>query len=195
MNDTVSGAVLAGGQSRRMGEDKALLPLGNQIVIQQVYKRMKEAVGHVVVNRAETIYGIDAVYIQDSYKDCGPLGGLHAVLQQTNSKYVVLAACDTPFVEPQVIQRLISEIDNHTEAVIPVYGGRNQPLLGIYHKTLALKAEELLRDGQRKMQSLLEQANVKYADNFKGLNKDAVYWHFFNMNTKEDYERALSYIS
>ncbi|WP_082234043.1 molybdenum cofactor guanylyltransferase [Halobacillus massiliensis] len=191
----ISGAILAGGHSRRMGEDKALLPLSHDIVAGHIYKKMKEMFEQVTVNRPEKLPGINTIYIEDIYKDCGPLGGLHAVLKKADTAFTALAACDMPFIEPAVIRQLALTIDKDTEAVVPVFNGRNQPLSGIYHKSLASQAEQLLQNDERKMQSLLDNVCVRYVRNFDSIDPSAVEWHFFNMNTKTDYEMALSHFN
>ncbi|MFC7060393.1 molybdenum cofactor guanylyltransferase [Halobacillus seohaensis] len=189
MEVSIGGAILAGGGSTRMGTDKANLYVGTETVLTRTYNVLKEEVASVLINRNEAGVG----FINDIYKNSGPLAGLHAVLDYASNDYVAVAACDTPFIDSKVIQRLLAHTTEGTDAIIPVYDGRIQPLSGIYHKRLAEDCERLLSEGERKMQSLLSQCRVTYVTDFSGIPSNTVYWHFFNMNTKEDYEEALKY--
>ncbi|MCP3025910.1 molybdenum cofactor guanylyltransferase [Halobacillus sp. A5] len=191
--ENVSGAILAGGGSTRMGRDKAGLSLGDRSVIESIYRVMSQAFSNIIINRSRPLT-LNAVYIEDYYKQHGPLGGLHAVLSSAGSEYVYVTACDTPFIQGEVIQFLRTSLTPGIDAVVPVYEKRVQPLAGIYHTRVEKYCAQLLEEGERKMQSLLDQINVLYVADFPGISDSNLCWHFFNMNSREDYRTALEKI-
>ncbi|UOR12517.1 molybdenum cofactor guanylyltransferase [Halobacillus amylolyticus] len=121
----ICGAILAGGGSTRMGTDKAVLPIGGQTVLERIMNVMEQVCDHVVVNRNQPLTKIvpRVEYIRDEYSDAGPLAGLHAVLKNTKEPAVLLSACDTPFIQEDVLRLLLDKRSNETSAIVPVHGG------------------------------------------------------------------------
>ncbi|WP_431799190.1 molybdenum cofactor guanylyltransferase [Halobacillus andaensis] len=189
----MSGAILAGGGSTRMGRDKSELVIGEVTVLERIGAILKRNFSQIIINRNNPA-SVQAVYVKDQYEQHGPLGGLHAVLSETPTQYVFVSACDTPFLKTEIIEFLLSRLTSDIDAVIPVYNGRSQPLSGIYRKELAQRCALLLEKGERKMQSLLNVSTVIYVENFPAIDPEELYWHFFNMNTGKDYEAALKKI-
>ncbi|GGF09813.1 putative molybdenum cofactor guanylyltransferase [Halobacillus andaensis] len=175
-----------------MGQDKAELQLGSQTVIERIFTTLQRSFTTVMINRS-TPLPLQATYVADDFKDHGPLGGLHAVLKAAKTGYVYVTACDTPFIDRDVIESLMAHLSNDVDAVIPVYQGKVQPLAGVYATSLEKECKQLLEDGERKMQSLFDQCNVTFVDQFN-LEENKLNWHFFNMNTKEEYELAQRYV-
>ncbi|UOQ93521.1 molybdenum cofactor guanylyltransferase [Halobacillus shinanisalinarum] len=191
-DEPICGAILAGGGSTRMGTDKAVLPLGEQTVLECIINVMEQVCGHVVVNRNKPLTSITSKieYIHDEYSDAGPLAGLHAVLKNTKEPAVLLSACDTPFIQEDVLRYLLEQRSNQTTAIVPVHEGRIQPLSAIYQGDLLPIIEQLLSDGKRSMRCLLDQIDVQYVSIFPSIPMDRLNDHFFNMNTQGEYEQA-----
>ncbi|MEZ5428075.1 MAG: molybdenum cofactor guanylyltransferase [Pyrinomonadaceae bacterium] len=151
-SDPPEGFVLAGGRSRRMGRDKALLPFGGRNFLENASGILMPFCPKVsaVFNRdqrdlAEKLPpGVASVF--DQLEDRGPLGGIHAALQNCVSKRAFVLACDLPFITKDVIEKLISCDENLSAAVVPVQpDGRFQPLCAIYRKDECLPhLEEIL---------------------------------------------------
>ncbi|MFG6148746.1 molybdenum cofactor guanylyltransferase [Halobacillus sp. B23F22_1] len=192
MNYEVSAAVLAGGGSTRMGQDKAELHLGSQTVIERIFTTLQRSFTTVIINR-NTPLSLQSSYVADEFKDHGPLGGLHAVLKAATTRYVYVTACDTPFIDRDVIESLMAHLSDDVGAVIPIYQGKVQPLAGVYAKSLERVCKQLLENGERKMQSLFDQCDVTFVDQFN-LEENKLNWHFFNMNTKEEFELAQRHV-
>ncbi|MGP4075266.1 molybdenum cofactor guanylyltransferase [Halobacillus sp. K22] len=183
------GVILAGGGSTRMGKDKAWLNLGGQPVVVRILNELQKTVSTVVMNQNdETDLPIPS--IQDIYRDAGPLGGLHTVMKRREEEWFFLSACDTPFIHKSVYDYLSSFANETSDAVIPEYEGRLQPLSGIYRKSCLPIVEKLLDNGERKVIFLLEQVNSVYVSDFRPLSREVVNRHFFNMNTPDDYLKA-----
>ncbi|MFD2925747.1 molybdenum cofactor guanylyltransferase [Halobacillus naozhouensis] len=188
----ICGAVLAGGGSTRMGTDKAVLPLGDQTVLERITNELSHCCDRVVINRDQpfptTALTIDVVH--DTFLDAGPLAGLHAVLKNGSESFVLLSACDTPFIQKEVFHEMFQAFSKEKHAIVPIYENRIQPLSGIYRRSLLPVVERLLQEGQRSMRSLLDQINVQYMSDFRSISEEAAADHFFNMNTQEEYDTA-----
>nr|WP_255349881.1 molybdenum cofactor guanylyltransferase [Halobacillus sp. BBL2006] len=188
-SENTCAAILAGGGSTRMGEDKGNLIVGGFTVEERIMEELGCLTSFVVLNKnKKSLFEIPT--IPDVYEDAGPLGGLHAVIEARNEEWFIVSACDTPFIDRNVYQHLMRFICEGTQAVIPVYDGRFQPLSGIYHKSVSDELTALLQAGHRKVAKLLDNVNTYYVTDFNSLPKKTVENHFFNMNTPGDYELA-----
>lgn len=185
---TLTSLLLAGGGSTRMGEDKASLKLGDQTVLDTIAQELREVTPSIIVNSNVAREGYEVK--GDLFLDAGPLGGLHAGMYEESADWFILSACDTPFIQKAVYHYLLEQRTEDTQAIIPVYQGRHQPLSGIYHQSVFEPLESLLNEGERKMTRLFDDILVTYIDAFVGLSSTVLAWHFFNMNTPEEYRQA-----
>lgn len=184
------GVVLAGGGSTRMGSDKSQLLLGEKTTLERITWTLNKITPTIVINQNEHRHHKYPV-IADQFIGAGPLAGLQAVLCERKEDWFLLSACDTPFIQKEVYEHLLTYADRTTEAVIPCYGGRYQPLSGIFHRNVLVHVEDLLKKGERKVSRLFDEIDVRTVDRFEGLSEDLLESHFFNMNTKMEYEKAL----
>ena len=175
--------ILAGGQSRRMGTNKALLPVEGETVISRIVKEARRLDGEIllVTNQPKEYEFLHLPHAGDLREGMGPLAGLEAGLLVSKTEKNLLLACDVPFFQAGIGKRLLHYLD-HYELAVPVAEGRRHPLCAAYRKSLLPTIQKTLDAGQRRMDSLLDTAKVKLV---KGENPH----YFFNMNTKEDYQR------
>ncbi|MCA0970408.1 molybdenum cofactor guanylyltransferase [Halobacillus litoralis] len=185
---TLAGVILAGGGSSRMGRDKASLPLGSRTVLARIYSQLHEVTSHIVVNSNIERSGFEPV--PDRYVDGGPLAGIQAGMQAAGAEWVVVSACDTPFIHPDIYKELLSYRDSKFEAIIPFHKGRHQPMSGVYHISLLPLLDELMNNDEKRMRALYERINMKPVHSFQTVSESVLSHHFFNMNTLEDYEEA-----
>lgn len=185
---SLTSLILAGGGSSRMGQDKAILSLGHKTVLDRIYTTLSSLTGSVIVNSNVDRTGYKTV--SDKYQDGGPLAGLHSGFLATEGDWLVVSACDTPFIHLSVYEELLQRIDRDTQAVIPYFRGRHQPMSGIYHRSVLEVLEGLLQSGERKVSCLLERIQVNDVHEFEGVSQSVLAEHFFNMNTLSDYEEA-----
>ena len=156
--------IMAGGRSSRMGQDKALVRLGGQTLLERAVETWSDwggglflSVGHP--ERA-ALAPKGAVPVADRYPDCGPLGGLHAGLAVCPTPLLLLCAVDTPLLGPEQAEGLAAAIGT-ADACVYTVEGRPQPLFGLYRTTTCLPvAERLLAAGERRMRTLLVQVNT-----------------------------------
>lgn len=181
-------AVMAGGRSSRMGEDKLMLTLGGETLLDRAVREYSSRFDTVLLSVADAgKYDTAAEPVEDIYPGCGPLGGLHAVLLRTEDEGVFIAAADMPFATAEAAEKLIA-LCGDAEACVPLDAdGRPEPLFAYYKKCLAGRAEENLRQGRRAMRSLLAQARVRTVP----AAELGVPRLLENLNTPEEYRRAV----
>jgi molybdopterin-guanine dinucleotide biosynthesis protein A len=177
------GFILAGGQSRRMGRDKAQLQLGDQTFTEIISDTLLQITDSIRVVRAA----------QDIYPDWGALGGLHAALARCKREWAIVVACDLPFVTAQLLHYLASLREQH-DAVVPVQADeRPQPLCALYRIDSCLpRATELIETGHRRPVDLLELVNTRWVPFTELRNLDQAEKFFVNINTPDDYDAVTT---
>ncbi|GIW09650.1 MAG: putative molybdenum cofactor guanylyltransferase [Dehalococcoidia bacterium] len=185
-----SGVVLAGGQSRRMGRPKALLPFATGTLLEWVVRRVRLVCAEVVVVAREGVVSPGLTVVTDRFADAGPLAGLHAGLLAVHGEDCLVVACDLPFVQPPLLQLLREQLAGW-DAVVPLVAGHPEPLCAAYRRAVALPAEALLREGGGSLRELLARLQVCFLgeDVLRAADPELV--SFFNLNTPADYQLAL----
>ena len=182
--------VLAGGQSRRMGDDKTRLVLGGATLLQSVIGLMQPLFARVVVSVRDYRPEIDAPQVCDAYPDAGPLAGLCAGLAHAGSDWIFAVAADMPFVQAALIERL-AEQRGACQAVVPVVQGHPQPLAAFYAASCLDPLQVILRGGgKRSLRSALEALDVRYVDESELLAVDPGLRSFFDLDTPQDLAAA-----
>ena len=119
--------ILAGGESKRMGQDKARLVLDGQTLLQHVIATMQQVFPHVILSVSEPRPEIELLQVCDDPSVHGPLAGVLAALDHVTTQWAFIIACDMPFVQPSLIV-LLSQYRQTCQAVVPVVHGHPQPL-------------------------------------------------------------------
>lgn len=186
----VAGVILAGGESSRMGRNKALLEVNGERMVETAYRRIAELFDEVLlVTNTPEIYGfIPCRKIADIYPGMGPLGGIHAALSGCNAERAFVTACDMPSLNPQLIREL-SSMQGGTDVVIPETPGGLEPLHAVYAKSCLPMMEIILRAGERRILSFFDQAQVRLVPRGRIAALDPDFSSFRNINTPEDYQR------
>ncbi|HEX6885755.1 MAG TPA: molybdenum cofactor guanylyltransferase [Planctomycetota bacterium] len=151
------GVVFCGGQSRRMGRDKALIVLGGATLIERATRVLLELTPRVLLACGPTPrypeLGFECVL--DGAPDLGPLGGLEAALarmEAAGGRYVVAVACDMPRVTAEVLRRLLACARAEAAGVTLVAsGGREEPLCAVYDVAVLPAVRRALAAGERRM--------------------------------------------
>ena len=208
----VTGVILAGGQSRRMGQNKALIQLGDDSLIEHVIRRM-----HLVVEELLLITNTPAEYAHlnvpmydDIIPDTGALGGIYTGLTHASYDAVVCVGCDNPFLVPNLLTYLVSVLDEY-DAVMPYTYSRNkdigvrnpshrdnritlQTLCAAYAKRSLSIIELMLQESELRVHALAERAHIQRVSPEVWQRFDSEGMSFFNINTPEDFEKADSYL-
>ncbi len=154
--------ILTGGDSRRMGQDKASLLLGERSLLQHVISIVRPLFREAIISVRQSRAEITLPQVCDDPKHRGPLAGLAAGLQNAKTPWVFVLACDMPFIEQAVIERLARFRDGH-QAVVPMVQGYPQPLAAFYAVSCAGSVLECLNgDGKRSLRELLDKLQVRY---------------------------------
>ena len=187
------GFILAGGASSRMGRDKARLTLGGRTFTQRVGAALGAVALKVsVVSARPESNELDFPVVEDVYRDCGALGGLHAALLACRAPWAAVVSCDLPFVTGELFARLGELRTTDADAVVPRQpDGRPQPLCAFYATARCLElAARLLDEGERRPRVLLQQARTRWVAPRELADLRDAELFFLNVNTPEDYERA-----
>lgn len=187
----VAGVILAGGESSRMGRNKALMEVNGERMVETAYRRMAELFDEVllVTNTPETYEFIPCRKIADIYPGMGPLGGIHAALSNCAAERAFVTACDMPGLNPRLIREL-SSMSSGVDVVIPETPGGLEPLHAVYSKSCLPKMEKMLRGGERRILSFFDLAQVRLVPRGKIAVLDPDYASFRNVNTPEDYQKV-----
>lgn len=189
-----SAVILAGGRSRRMGADKATLPLAGQTLLQCVAQCVAPLFGELLVSVREKRPDLPWPQVCDAHAGAGPLAGLCAALGEARTPWVFAVATDMPFVAPALIE-LLARRRAGFDAVVPRVHGHPQPLAAFYSRAClapfgALLAETETHGGRRSLRAALERVNVCYVDEPELLVADPGLASFFDLDTPQDLAAA-----
>lgn len=191
MIEDCTAIILAGGNSQRMGRDKANLTLGEKTLLQTVTATMQQLFPQVIVSVRQLRAAVDLPQICDEQPDGGPLAGLAASLNQVTTPWIFAVACDMPFVVPAVIEQLGRHRARH-QAVVPVVHGHPQPLAAFYAASCLTIMRANLASQQKSLKNILKQLDVCYVDEAEMLKSDPQLRSFFDLDTPQDVAAALN---
>lgn len=187
---TSCGAViLAGGQSRRMGQCKAMLDLGGMTLLDRLAAQLADFDELMISANNEAIEKLGrGRVVRDIFPGLGPLAGLHAALSHTEKAYVFCIPCDMPCFTSELAAAMLDAFPRDGLAMVCEDGtGRIHPLCGIYSKKLLSVMERRLCQEQLRMMEFLKEAQAAYFQT-AGRFPDTT---FLNVNTPEDFSQAL----
>lgn len=188
---TRAAIVLCGGQSTRMGRDKASLPFGDDTLLTRAIRIVSSVVEDVVVvARRDQAIPDGLVVVRDPVDDQGPLAGLITGLHASRGELVFVTACDMPLLQPAVITRLFDLIGD-ADVCVPVTGEHTMTLCAVYRRSVLPYADALLAAGQRSVRALIERVNAKHIEAAEFRDLDPELDSFFSCDTPERYEQAL----
>lgn len=187
----VSGFVLAGGKSTRMGQDKATLTLNGRTLLEHALAALHQVCRDVSILGRYELYGTLAPVYEDIYPGCGPLGGIHTALSNAQTPYSLIIAVDTPFLMPEFLSYLAERaIASDAVVITPEINDYTQPLCTVYSLDFLPIAEKAIKSGNFKIVPLFPRNQtlvIKEAE----LRRFAFGAEMFeNLNTPEDMERA-----
>ena len=184
--------VLAGGDSRRMGLPKATLPMGGTSLVGVVVEALRPLFRQVVVVTRDkaALPDLDVEILEDEHPLQGPLVGLVRGLSYSDAPWCFVAACDLPYLRPDVIREIAARLGG-CDAVVPEVNGRLQTLHAFYSSSCLPMAEELLAQGITSMKGLLAGCRVTELpqSGFSGISGGLD--SFRDLDTIEEYQAAL----
>ncbi len=183
----ISAIVLAGGQSRRMGRDKALIDYEGRPIIAHVIDTLHAVAEDIVVvsNRSDLYSPFGARVVADYDPPCGPLGGIAAGLQAVVHPLAVVVACDMPFLNVLLLRWLI-ELAEGYDAVVPQTGAEFEPLHAVYRRECYGPIVQRLERGERRVISFFADVRLRAVPEASWRVLDPDGHSLVNLNTPDD---------
>jgi len=187
----VTGVILAGGKSRRMGRDKAFLPFGKGLLIERVIEVIRRVTADVIVitNTPEQYQGFGLPMFADVIPEAGSLGGIYTGLVHARTPYSLCLACDMPFVKPEFL-RFLCDTAGEADVVIPRNAEDFQPLCAVYSQVCREPIRQKIEAERLKITGFFDQVRVRVIEGDFLTHYDPHDVMFFNANTPEEYEQA-----
>jgi FdhD protein len=185
----VTGAILAGGTSSRMGRNKALLEVNGSSIIAHTYRTLANLFHEVIIvtNTPDDYRFIPCRKVPDIYPEIGSIAGLHSALVNSRTERTFVTACDIPFVDQHIIRHLCGLLEETHDAVIPFSEGGQEPLHALYRSKCKDLFERAINNGELKIIDILPQINKRTVtwDEMRSVDGSDV--AFLNVNTPEEY--------
>jgi molybdenum cofactor guanylyltransferase len=191
----ISGIVLAGGKSLRLGHDKITEKIGGTSLIEKVVNCLEPLSEEIIIVTAKErtfteLAGRPKVkVIADLFPGQGSLGGVYTGLVKSGSFYNFVVAADMPFLNDPLLRYMIEAADDF-DFVLPRVGKWFEPLHAIYSRNCIPAIQCLLDQGKRMIVELFNHVRVRYIEETEIDRFDPEHLSFFNINTREDLERA-----
>lgn len=189
----VTGVLLAGGKSTRMGQDKRFLCIGGQTLLERGLCAMCALFQRVCVVIAQDGLPPPAQVpvFRDVVPDCGSLGGLYTGLREASTPYVFIAACDMPFLNSKLV-RYMNELKDEADIVVASWKNRIQPTHAFYSKRCAAIIENMIRTHEIKIQKVFQHPSlrVRFVMENEVSQIDPEGRSFININNPADLEAA-----
>ncbi len=181
----ITGIILAGGKSTRMGTDKALLEINGETLLSHAVKLCRSVCTQVLISSNSIDHEIEGIKrIPDEIKECGPMGGIYSCLKHAENKWSFVISVDAAFVTPEFVSFLVSRANNKYDAVVPVHKKGKEPLIALYNKSTLPFFKKNLEAGNYKMHFLLENLKTNFVDSNQWVEQNPHLFH--NINSPED---------
>ncbi len=193
-----SGVILAGGLSRRFsGINKAFLEVGGRRMIDSVYDVFKSVFDDIIIvtNQPWLYLDLDATLAADIFPVRSSLTGIHAGLFYSGNPFIFAAACDTPFLQADLVRLILSRIEPGAGVIAPETAAGMEPLCTAYAKTCLPVVERHLEQKIYKIQSFFKSLRVIRVPEETLRVADPELKSFFNINTAAELEQAEAWIA
>jgi FdhD protein len=184
----ITGVILAGGESLRMGCDKSLLPIDGARFIDHIYRRMDTLFDEVIIvtNSPGLYQDIPCRKVPDTYFRKGSLAGIHSGLHHAQTERIFVVACDMPLLSAELIRYICTSAED-AQVVIPKADDGLQPLHALYHKSCLAAVEEVLNSGRHRIIEFFPRVRVHAIDGEELAQLDPQGVSFRNINTPQEY--------
>jgi molybdopterin-guanine dinucleotide biosynthesis protein A len=184
--NNITGIILSGGQSLRMGENKAFIKIDGIPIINRIHSVFKKLFREVIIvtNQKELFSNFDAKIYVDIIPDCGVLAGLYTGLFFSSFPYSFCVACDMPYLKESVIEFLIGGL-NDFDVIVPKTADGLQPLHAVYSKKCLSAIRKTIQDGKSKILDFYPMVKIKLVEEQEFHFLDPGMESFINVNTPE----------
>jgi molybdopterin-guanine dinucleotide biosynthesis protein A len=201
--------ILAGGDNKRLPVIKGFIEIKGCKIIESNINLLRQIFDCVIISTNEPglYFYLGVPMVGDIVKHKGPMTGILSALVTLEPPEIFVTACDMPFIKPQLVKYIVNKWTqskgnsslitrqpspkNGWDAAIPVFDGKSQPLLGIYSKRIIRDMEDAIKKGNRSLREFLKRLDVIYIGEEEVRAIDPEGKSFVNINTLEDYEKAI----
>jgi len=186
----LTGAIFAGGRSRRFGSNKALISVGGVRLIDRVIESIQTICDPVllIANDLKPYYDVRAALVKDVMPHQGPLGAIYTALLFSPHEWVFVKATDMPYINLNVTRKMY-ELAVNCDGVAPVLDGRYEPLFALYSRRCIPAIAEILQSQERKVTSFYRRVKIRALEEDKWRAIDEEGRSFLNINTIEDWKK------
>lgn len=158
----ITGIILAGGKSSRMGSDKGFVMYKNKAFIQHIIEAIQPLVNDIIIVSNNPDYDIFKLKrVQDLIENAGPLAGVYTGLHYTSTENNLLVSCDVPLINTETLKKLTEQINDDHDVIQLESMGKTMPLIAMYKKRSKDICFTLLQDGERRLRKALKSMSVK----------------------------------
>jgi molybdopterin-guanine dinucleotide biosynthesis protein A len=185
--NSISGIILSGGKSSRMGENKAFIEIDGVPIIRRICNLFKTLFSEILIvtNEIELFQDFEAKIYHDLIPNQGALGGLYTGIYFSSFPHVFCVACDMPFLKGPVIRHLIEKMENY-DVVVPKTQDGLQPLHAIYSKNCLDPIRRIMERKHFKIIDIYPMVKVNVVEENEFRHLDATRESFLNVNTPEE---------
>jgi molybdopterin-guanine dinucleotide biosynthesis protein A len=188
-----TGVILAGGLNTRFdGTNKAFIRIGGECIIDRLHRTFSELFQEIILVNNEPLAYLerDMMITADLFPIRSSLTGIHAGLFFADCPYAFFTACDTPFLQKEMIELILNEIGPGTDVVVPKTLAGFEPLCAVYSKECLKLIENRLIQQKLKIRDFFKSLRLKKIPENVLREKDPELLSFFNINTPDDLEKA-----
>lgn len=190
----VTGIILAGGKSTRLGRNKAVEQVSGKPLIQHVYDNLKTVAGQIIIVSSRELAAISypegLEVLVDMYPGKGPLSGIFTGLSAAKYEYSIVVGCDMPFLNSKVLRYLVARAEG-CDAAVPKINSQLEPLHAVYSKSCIAAIKEQLEQDKLEIRALFPRINVRYIESDEYLEFDPDMISFVNVNNQADLDKAV----
>ncbi|MGQ9618290.1 MAG: molybdenum cofactor guanylyltransferase [Candidatus Aminicenantia bacterium] len=194
----MTGIILAGGEGKRLGKDKALIKLNSELLVKRILSILRESFEEVLIITSEeklkiferNLSGLNVKICPDIYNKKGALGGIHTGLNFSSNFHSFFVGCDTPFLNFHLIE-YFKEISDGNDVVVAKFNSKFETLHAVYSKKCIVYIEELIKKDNLRIFDFYDKVKLRIVDEIEVRRYDPKKLSFFNINTKEDLKKAI----
>ncbi len=192
MNPGITGIILAGGQSRRMGANKAFVRLNGKPLIGYALDALQKLTPEIILSvGAEPFQYENLPVVKDIYPGCGPAGGILSALRHSKTELNFVLSCDMPFVSGRLLKYILDQVlGNPADVTLPVdENGQWQTLCAIYSKNVVPRFEKAVLKRQLKLKGIISKTDYKLL----AIEKEHDFYHpnsFLNVNSPDELSQS-----
>lgn len=184
-NKNITGIILAGGNSNRMGQDKGLVLFQGKPFIAHIINVLAPVTNNIIIvsnHKKHDVFQLKR--ITDMITDAGPLAGLYTGLHHSKTENNIVLSCDIPLINTVILKKLIAGINENADVIQLKSEGKTMPLIALYKKRCENVFYELLQKGERRVRIAIKQLKVKT------IVLDAAFQHYAtNINTPDQLKK------